>query len=84
MSKKEKLERKLLSVPRDMTIEEITALVRYYGYTRYNKGRTSGSRIMFVCDDREPIMLHDPHPRKELLEYQIKNIIEVLKREGLL
>ena len=30
------------------------------------------------------ILLHKPHPRKELLAYQIKTLISVLEQEGLL
>jgi hypothetical protein len=30
------------------------------------------------------IMLHKPHPRKELLEYQVKELIRTLDEEGLL
>lgn len=30
------------------------------------------------------ILLHKPHPRKELLEYQIKQLIEQLEQEDLL
>ena len=30
------------------------------------------------------IMLHKPHPRKELLEYQVKQLIEQLEQEGLI
>lgn len=30
------------------------------------------------------ILLHKPHPRKELLEYQVKQLIEQLEQEGLL
>ena len=29
-------------------------------------------------------MLHKPHPRKELLEYQVKQLVEVLEQEGLI
>ena len=28
--------------------------------------------------------LHKPHPRKELLEYQVKQLLEVLEQEGLI
>ncbi len=55
--------------------------------TRYrsNKGRTSGSRVMFVSEQyNTKILLHKPHPRKGLLEYQIKQLIENLEEEGLL
>ena len=30
------------------------------------------------------ILLHKPHPRKELLEYQIKQLIDLLEQEGLI
>lgn len=31
-----------------------------------------------------PILLHKPHQRKELLDYQIKQLIEILEQEGLI
>ena len=40
---------------------------------------------MFSSDDHKTkILLHKPHPRKELLEYQVKQLIEQLEQEGLL
>lgn len=39
---------------------------------------------MFTSDDHAPILLHKPHPRKELLEYQVKQLIETLVQEGLI
>lgn len=29
-------------------------------------------------------MMHKPHPRKELLEYQVKQLIQILEQEELL
>ena len=84
MGQKEKLIEKLKSIPRDMTFEEVETLLRYLNYTRSNKGKTSGSRVKFSSDDHPPILLHKPHPRKELLEYQVKQLIEVLEQEGLI
>ena len=80
----EKLIRKLKSVPRDMTFDEAETLLRYLTYLRSNKGKTSGSRVMFTSDAHPPILLHKPHPRKELLEYQVKQLIEILEQEGLI
>ncbi len=37
----------------------------------------------FTFDETEKL-LHKPHPRKELLEYQVKQLIEKLEEEGLL
>lgn len=84
MGQKEKLIRKLKSIPRDMTFDEAETLLRYLTYLRSNKGKTSGSRVMFTSDSHPPILLHKPHPRKELLEYQIKQLIEILEQEGLI
>ena len=84
MGQKEKLIKRLKSKPKDFTFEEAETLLRYFGYFRNDKGKTSGSRVMFYSDDRASILLHKPHPRKELLMYQIKQLIEVLEQEGLL
>lgn len=84
MSQKDKLEKKLLSDPRDFTFEDASRLVGYYGYSVSNKGRTSGSRVAFVSPDHPTIILHKPHPRKELLPYQVNQLVEYLKKEGFL
>ncbi len=83
MGRKEKLIQRLRSKPRDFTFEEAETLLGYFGYIRSDKGRTSGSRVMFVCEGRTPILLHKPHPRKELLEYQVKQLLEKLEEEDL-
>ena len=85
MGQKDKLIEKLKSNPKDFTFEEAESLLGYFSYYRNNKGRTSGSRVMFESDEhKSKIILHKPHPRKELLSYQIKQLIEYLKQEGLL
>ncbi len=84
MGQKEKLIEHLKSKPKDFTFNDAETLLRYFDYKRSNKGKTSGSRVMFVSDNHPPIMLHKPHPRKELLAYQIKQLIDILEQEGLL
>lgn len=84
MGQKEKLIAKLKSRPRDFSFDEAEALLGYFDYSRSNKGRTSGSRVMFVRPDHQSILLHKPHPRKELLAYQVKQLIDVLEQEGLI
>ena len=49
-----------------------------------NKGKTSGSRIIFTNDEHGSILLHKPHPQKELKAYQIKQLLEILEQEGLI
>ena len=85
MSQKDKLIAKLKSNPKDFTFDEAESLLNYLGFNRNNKGKTSGSRVMFTSTEYETkILLHKPHPRKELLDYQVKQLIEQLEQEGLL
>ena len=85
MGQKEKLIAKLKSNPKTFTFDDAETLLGYFSYCRSNKGRTSGSRIMFTSSQyRTKILLHKPHPRKELLEYQVKQLIQQLEQEGLL
>ena len=84
MGQKEKLIEKLKAKPKTFTFDDAEALLRYFSYKRSNKGRTSGSRVIFVSDTHASILLHKPHPRKELLEYQVKQLVEILEEEGLI
>ena len=83
MGKKEKLIARLKSNPKDFTFEEMQTLLIYLGFEMSNKGKTSGSQVKFIKDNI-PIILQKPHPRKELLEYQVKQILDVLEQEGLI
>ena len=84
LGQKEKLIKRLKSKPRDFTFDEAETLLGYLDYKRSDKGRTSSSRVMITGSDHAPILLHKPHPRKELLEYQLKQLIETLVQEGLI
>ena len=84
MGQKEKLIVRLLSRPKDFTFLDLETLLGYFAYKRNDKGRTSGSRVMFINDKYASIMLHKPHQRKELLDYQVKQVIDVLKQEELI
>ena len=83
MGKKEKLIKRLRSKPKDFTFEEAETLLQYLEYKRSDKGRTSGSRVIFKSMEHGAILLHKPHPRKELLNYQVKQLLETLEKEGL-
>lgn len=86
MGKKEKLIERLKSKPKDFTFEELETLLGYLCYSRSNKGKTSGSRVVFKNPENgNIILLHKPHPRNELLEYQIKQkILEILQKENVI
>ena len=84
MSKIEKLMQRLLAQPKNFTFSEAETLLRYFGYQRNDKGRTSGSRVMFTRENGTAILLHKPHPGNELKTYQVKQLVETLRQEGLL
>ena len=85
MGQKEKLIARLKTVPKDFTFDEAESLLSYLSYSKSNKGKTSGSRVMFTSDAYSAkITLHKPHPRKELRDYQIDQLIEMLEQEGLI
>ena len=84
MGQKEKLIQRLKSCPKDFTFEEAETLLKYLDYLRSNKGKTSGSRVIFVSREHPDILLHKPHPQKELKIYQVKQLVEILEEEGLI
>jgi hypothetical protein len=85
MSKHEKLIRKLLSNSKNFTYEELVTLLRGFGYTAEKRGRSSGSAVMFYNNElNDKIMLHKPHPQKELKKYILNLIIEKLKNNKML
>ena len=84
MGQKEKLIQKLKSKPKDFTFDETETLLRYLDFVRSDKGKTSGSRVIFVSEEHGSIMLHKPHPQKEMKAYQVKQLLETLEQEGLI
>ena len=84
MSRKEKLIKRLLTRPKDFTFEELESLLSLLGYELRNKGKTSGSRVIFISDFHSPILLHKPHGRNNLLVSQVNSIIKMLESEGLI
>ena len=83
MGKKEKLIKRLKSIPKDFTFAEMQTALVSLGFKLSVKGKTSGSRVRFIKGDI-PIIMHKPHPRKELLEYQIKQVLEILEKESMI
>ncbi len=47
MSITEKLIKRFKTLPTDFTFEELEKLLNFFGYERSNKGKTSGSRVVF-------------------------------------
>lgn len=82
MGTKDKLRERFLKMPSDFTFDEMQRLLEGYGYKRRDKGRTSGSRVIFKNGERRPIMLHKPHPGIIVKGYAMKQVYEDLKEAG--
>jgi hypothetical protein len=85
MSKHEKLIERFLKKPKNFTYEELVSLLNGFGYVEENRGRTSGSAVAFYHKElNDKIMIHKPHPQKELKKYVIELVIEKLKSNKLI
>ena len=64
--------------PKDYTYEEVKSLLNKLGFYENNKGRTSGSRVVFMNRNNIKIELHKPHPSNILKPYQAHNLLKKL------
>ncbi len=85
MSKKAKLIQRLQNKPADFEFRELRNLLIQLGYKEENRGRTSGSQTAFYNNETEHIIrLHKPHPSEILKQYQIEQLIEELRKQGVI
>ena len=79
MGKAEKQKARLQSTPSDYTYTEANSLLVHLGFSLSNKGRTSGSRVLyFRKEDGAKIMLHKPHPGDVMPEYAVRQLKQKL------
>ena len=82
MSKREKLIQRFKLKLKDFTWQELVTMLGFFGYKVITG---EGSRRRFINEKtKQYISIHEPHPRKILKEYQVKNIYNSLEKEGLL
>jgi hypothetical protein len=82
MGQHEKLLERLRSRPKDFRWEQLKTLLSGFGY-KEEKGRGSRRRF-FNPSTGVSISLHQPHPQNELKSYQVKDVLDHLRQEGLL
>lgn len=68
----------------DFTWQELETMLSGFGYKQLKTGKTGGSRVKFMHETLPPIILHKPHPKPVLKRYQIEQIEETLRNEGLI
>jgi len=77
MSTRDKLVERFKKQPKDFTWDELVRLFGYFEFVVYNKGKTSGSRVIFSNGEKEYIM-HKPHPKNIIKEGSMSDIFEFL------
>ncbi len=82
MSQKDKLIARLLKKPKDFTFDEMVTLLSYFEYD-LKKGGT-GSGVKFIEGSNEVINFHKPHPNGVLKKYVLEQVIEKLRKDGLI
>lgn len=82
MSKKEKLLLRFLSKPTDFSYDETKTLLGGFDYYEDTKGKTSGSRVRFVCSRTGHIISFDKPHDNIMKRYVIERIIDGLKVNG--
>jgi hypothetical protein len=78
MGRKEKLIKRLKTIPADFTWNELRSLLNGFGYDML-KG--TGSRRKFRKNGHI-IILHEPHPGSIVKKYMLKQVLGTLKDNG--
>lgn len=83
MGTKDKLIQRFKELPNDFTWTELVRLFGIFGYEISNKGKTSGSRVIFKKGE-SAYTAHKPHPGSVVKPYVMKQAYEFLKNNRLL
>lgn len=83
MGTKEKLIERFKRLPSDFTWDELVRLFSIFGYEIYNKGKTSGSRVIFAKGG-SCYTAHKPHPGNVVKGYVMKQVFEFLTNNKLI
>jgi hypothetical protein len=84
MSKQEKLIELFLSKPVNFSWGELKSLLEGFDYSSGNDRKTGCSRVKFLHPQNPTVTLHKPRPTASLKRYQVDQMAEFLKKEGLL
>ena len=83
MTKADKAKARIQSVPKDYTYTEARQLLKQLGFIEYQKGKTSGSRVLFYREsDNIKILLHKPHPGDVMSVATTRDLYEKLIELG--
>ena len=83
MGTKEKLIERFKRQPKDFSWDELVRLFSLLGFEMGNKGKTSGSRVIFVKGELT-YFAHKPHPGSIVKGCVMKQVLEYLNGLDLL
>lgn len=81
MGTKDKLIERFKAQPKDFTWSEYARLFGILGFELSNKGKTSGSRVIFLKGEMSYIA-HKPHPERFIKNYVMRQTLEFLTKNG--
>jgi len=85
ISRRDKLLRHFLIKPADFKFDEMSRLLKDFGYEEMKSGKTTGSRVAFINKTSGHIIrLHKPHPGNVLKRYQMDLAEETLRAKGII
>lgn len=79
MGTREKLVERFKTQPKNFTFEELVRLFSLFGFEASSKGKTSGSRMEFINEEKSlSYGVHKPHPEKTIKNYVMKQVLDFL------
>ena len=85
MGTKEKLIERFKRQPKDFTFNELIRMFQALGFEIGQKGKTSGSRVEFVNNEKElSYGDHRPHPDSAIKGYVMKQVLEFITSNKLI
>lgn len=83
MSQFDKLLKRIKTIPKDFTYDEMRTLLKHLDFEENTKGKTSGSSVSFIRSrDKKIFMFHKPHPGNIVKPCYIKKLLEMLDESG--
>ena len=81
LDEQDKLIERFQKQPKDFTWEELVRLFGIFGFTVANKGKTSGSRVLFE-KGKDAHSVHKPHPSNIIKGYVMKQVLDFMIEKG--
>lgn len=73
-----------IPVPSDCRFSKLSSFLQNLGFKLHNKGKTSGSRIVFFDESMNKIILHKPHGSDPVCQSALNDVVQKLKEYGYL